>query len=660
MTDRGLKPKHLKEPLRLVLKEVENLLGLLTRGGEGSGHFGHSGRPGKVGGSQAGKSPTNRKRVAPCLRKLLTSEEIELWHQGMTRGMRSFSPRRVRDESFDESWIGEDGLVYKLEGRTHDSAAMEGMENTRIVYRENVIGGTVAALHTYAEMVTNMLGWLRLSGSRFESAISFHVDVPPTDEQVFSAMHMIAKGGADKLEEFHWEGHNFRISEDGWALSNDPVSGVGAISFYKWLEKHSPAVARSFLSIIERHYGPGPHSGTGTPQDVHGGDGEGTAKIKRITAGYYEFTASGGRKGRIWKQKEAHGGLPWTWKDDESTYPFADYKTLKEAKAGVISYYGDEEQADETEVELKFRPIDYSFDQTGLISAWIDNEQVGSLAFGAPTKSKYFGEYDVELGWVVVPEEHRRKGIATAMMDEFYRQFEGKRIVPYETTEAGDAFMKAYVNRHYGPGPHKGTGTPQSVHGGGSGAASPSKALYGRANRLDKNIDYIEDFIDKYSDAPIEHAYIWDEENPDYFREAVGTTDEIDISAYFVRGRTAIHNHPMGVGILSHQDFQFLMYHDMREMMVIANTPEYGKTRSSMRLKKPITPEGFAFGKDLFKIEDAFLAKSTELAKDYKLGEKISPASNVKLWISHMDALYRWTADEYPEYFEYYSEGFPA
>jgi len=50
--DRGQK---LKDNLQQIQKEVGALLGLLERGGPGSGHHGHAGRQGKVGGSQPGK-----------------------------------------------------------------------------------------------------------------------------------------------------------------------------------------------------------------------------------------------------------------------------------------------------------------------------------------------------------------------------------------------------------------------------------------------------------------------------------------------------------------------------------------------------------------------------------------------------------------------------
>lgn len=734
MTDRGLKAKHLKEPLSLVRKEVENLLGLLERGGEGSGHFGHSGRPGEVGGSKAGKGTregneaslsekfeksldkigqridvwqmpiaasawitssgklyvvnhshqsalslawardverdltgeqlqefndwtrgnqwgeefepgllyyyflskakwirvsaertshtgtnlsrlnvnlsrdisrsaartlkeltlyyeseydneprfdfvdeafekregikelfsaigvtrhygpgphsgtgtpqdvhgggagsgkkklsrggaqsvavSSPKRVAPCLRKLLTNEEIELWHQGMTRGMRSFSPRRVRDESFDESWIGEDGLVYKLEGRTHDSAAMEGMENTRIVYRENVIGGTVAALHTYAEMVTNMLGWLRLSGSRFESAISFHVDVPPTDEQVFSAMHMIAKGGADKLEEFHWEGHNFRISEDGWALSNDPVSGIGAISFYKWLEKHSPTVARSLLSIIERHYGPGPHSGTGTSQDVHGGNGSPTSNVMSSAKAHkFKGTLFHGTHRKHLQSVSEIGLVPgigpmveWAYgeyMDEEYNHPVTGESMIPEllyftgprspemgtqddssiAKAFAFVYHSiayDKYDGDSSKVNwedirehgllvavgkddlpggLYLRGDNEEFYEVNL--DW-DTEQVGYTELPyfdqyhtGPEPGDYFTPHGVSATMVIYGDELVRLGKA---LESKWPEamLAGQMLLPLE-------FRNLIIERHYGPGPHPGTGTPQSVHGGGSG-----------------------------------------------------------------------------------------------------------------------------------------------------------------------------------------------
>jgi hypothetical protein len=514
------------------INELFSAIGV-TRGGIGSGHFGHAGRPGEVGGSQSGSGKkklsrsgaqsvavTSPKRVAPCLRKLLTNEEIELWHQGMTRGMRSFSPRRVQDESFDESWIDEDGLVYKAAGRTHDGIAQEGLLNTRIEYRDDATGKVVQSLYNNAEVVANMLGWLRLSGSRFESAISFHTDVPPTDEQIFSAIHMIAKGGTDKLEEFHWEAHNHQINDSGWWAIEDATSGIGAISLYRWLDEHSPMVARSLLSLIERHYGPGPHPGTGTPQSVHGGNGSPTSNVmSSADAHKFKGTLFHGTHRKHLQSVSEIGLVPgigpmveWAYgeyMDEEYNHPETGESMIPEllyftgprspemgtqddssiAKAFAFVYHSiayDKYDGDSSKVTwedirehgllvavgkedlpggLYLRGENEEFYEVNL--DW-DTEQVGYTELPyfdqyhtGPEPGDYFTPHNVSATTVIYGDELVRLGKA---LESKWPEamLAGQMLLPLE-------FRNLIIERHYGPGPHPGTGTPQSVHGGGSG-----------------------------------------------------------------------------------------------------------------------------------------------------------------------------------------------
>src|ERR1700756_2356023 len=71
----GRGPKNLAEAMMMRLLPPEIVAKSVTKGGSGSGNFGHSGRPGEVGGSGAGNMLTS----APSKPKLKpTASEAEL------------------------------------------------------------------------------------------------------------------------------------------------------------------------------------------------------------------------------------------------------------------------------------------------------------------------------------------------------------------------------------------------------------------------------------------------------------------------------------------------------------------------------------------------------------------------------------------------------
>lgn len=72
------------------------------------------------------------------------------------------------------------------------------------------------------------------------------------------------------------------------------------------------------------------------------------------------------------------------------------------------------------------------------------------------------------------------------------------------------------VNRHYGPGPHPGTGTPQTVHGGGKGAGPADLGEHRFGSPLDRNTIIFR--IDPYWSEDIGESA---EEHERKFREEV-------------------------------------------------------------------------------------------------------------------------------------------
>lgn len=96
-------------------------------------------------------------------------------------------------------------------------------------------------------------------------------------------------------------------------------------------------------------------------------------------------------------------------------------------------------------IEIKFRDISVEYGN-GLVSAWIDGEQVGSLSFGYPTShARHAGKYDIQIGQLLVIEGFRRRGVGSQLLDRFYAETAGKRVVPAERSGEGELFMQAYA-----------------------------------------------------------------------------------------------------------------------------------------------------------------------------------------------------------------------
>lgn len=52
-------------------------------------------------------------------------------------------------------------------------------------------------------------------------------------------------------------------------------------------------------------------------------------------------------------------------------------------------------------------------------------------------------EGDVDIAWITVKEEMRRKGIATDLVRQLVKEFEGQKIFPTMTTDDGTAFIES-------------------------------------------------------------------------------------------------------------------------------------------------------------------------------------------------------------------------
>lgn len=91
-------------------------------------------------------------------------------------------------------------------------------------------------------------------------------------------------------------------------------------------------------------------------------------------------------------------------------------------------------------------PVDSFYNN---VTAFYGGQTNGSLlAYDA--NGSYLGhidwrefEGDVDIAWITVQEEMRRKGIATALVRQLVKEFEGQKIFPTMTTDDGTAFIES-------------------------------------------------------------------------------------------------------------------------------------------------------------------------------------------------------------------------
>jgi GNAT superfamily N-acetyltransferase len=332
---------------------------MTVRGGEGSGHFGHEGRPGKVGGSQPSDAIAS-----------LDVSDIVIHGMGKTVA-ESVTPHDLSQRKWTKFWISPDGDIWAFPNDwTHHAIAAESISRIKDYLPQDIRDkfsdpGMFAV--PYADTLFQ-LGFVRgqyISSGKKEIILAFGPNTPPrailrTIEDIFS----ISPESDFKTNWAVLGQHNEwgRVPVIASARNSDDRAGL-----------------RARFGMVER-----------------GGPGSG-------------HFGHAGRPGKV-------GG----------------------SQPNVTG------EAD----EIKHRPMNRNVGiMEGLISAWVDGDQVGSLAFGLPTRSSLIDKgYDLELGWVNVREPFRGRGIATQMMDRFWQEYGDQRIAPFETTPEGRAFMKKYFD----------------------------------------------------------------------------------------------------------------------------------------------------------------------------------------------------------------------
>ena len=206
---------------------------------------------------------------------------------------------------------------------------------------------------------------------------------------------------------------------------------------------------RSLLGLLERHHGPGPHPGTGTPQDVHGGQ-RGTGFLSWQDR-YIEHIPK-----HMGKRDIPEGMMyqPARWLGLHSE-GFGDvFRELAKAHdytGGRVDWSYIEEKIHRFE-----KDVSYERDKE-----WIFE---GELSPADEGRRKEMLTLWREFPGAMPPALEVARQLNLRLLE---RDFTGVILAISDVR----AFQKsgALLMRHYGPGPHPGTGTSQDVHGGGRG-----------------------------------------------------------------------------------------------------------------------------------------------------------------------------------------------
>ncbi len=290
------------------------------------------------------------------------------------------------------------------------------------------------------------------------------------------------------------------------------------------------------LLAVVRHYGPGPHPGTGTSQDVHGSGGGAAPSVAvlsparqeylqevmgmwnakepkleawrernaRLIAGSTEVLENFGKEMEsVWmrdegeqrERKYGNSRIRFIIAPDGRIFMVEDHDEVADAmrvkaltgklefnEQGGIVAYGDprSDENPDSDVRFGYLQLERQFNVEGVTAIYPKDEMVnmgfirGSISYGPPEK---YTELGIQLATPVEPGARRtiREFIDTHEEDEIRfdvnlgpARFSGSRVDTLKTIIKRSE--EEIEERHYGPGPHPGTGTSQDVHGSGGGA----------------------------------------------------------------------------------------------------------------------------------------------------------------------------------------------
>jgi 2'-5' RNA ligase/predicted ABC-type ATPase len=415
---------------RRVLTFDDGPFRVVERGGPGSGHHGHEGRPGEVGGSRpsgaGGEVAEDYEGLASDIPPEIRSRRYFHATSHTSRGKSILESGMVRPGE-----AGRIGPLAPVEGRVYVTQDPE----YALVYS---LGGDMAGSNLPEHWIEDAGQY----GYIFEIDPQAFTDIQPDEDVIGEHIHKETFPWLNRLARQHLSSRMLADAQfgeyDAWAeagkklvgymtpeqkyeiiLSGSHVSALGELPIiaawrvdktqasqyerYTYAEEDTEEDRRRRIdliwqlsqpverSLIGRHFGPGAHSGTGTDQDVHAGDGE--------------------------------GGI---------------------SKA----------------------------DATGIWGLGLDNRSLHTVAF-KPADS---GDDVQHYREVSITHHPSRKQPYRAVMafGHTARFVDGRHWFDTlaEAKQAGDAYVGDWsgrpVERHYGPGPHPGTGTGQEIHAGES------------------------------------------------------------------------------------------------------------------------------------------------------------------------------------------------
>lgn len=410
---------------------------LVERGGPGSGHRGHAGRPGEIGGSQAGDgSPTTSKISNKQSWNDARKRTATGWRSpGETNPRYSMAYQAFNDGDPDD------------EDRPANTYVLESNGDIKAVYslsRESDEDGDVFLYH----LATQESGW----GREAMASIA---------REVFRMDANLVLESTDKSAGFYRK----------LGMHIDRRFGV---NFYKWT-KSDVSEARFILTekalvvdeeddepedgvFTTRHLGPGPHP-SGSEQDVHASGGGSTREGKGNGRGAAKeiYHGTGAKAARSIMKTGLQVG-------------YADSNNVVDGVVFAAPSY-------ETARDFASRSSSKSY---AIIT--IDPSLAGSKPERGPIGGEFMFDRDIPAEAIIKVDIYGRGETRgeDRLLETIERTASGQKLFAAAAVGENEEFtllgptLDDMTKRHYGPGPHP-SGTEQDVHSGGGGGAREGK-----------------------------------------------------------------------------------------------------------------------------------------------------------------------------------------
>jgi hypothetical protein len=427
----------------MTIEELQKLitdLANLEKGGPGSGHHGHAGRPGKVGGSlpEGDEKPYKfHAGTADPFAYQPKMDEYDIESVGNSLEDEYGSYARSQVNRTKSSWLIPDGRLIPVQ--EHFAILEHGPTD-------------------YENLLQYMQeGFVRVNysrpGVRPVAALYLEFDERALTSQIKEYMSDLYWGAAYDLEGYIGEPVLFLdyISKDGARISSEKLDARDFQKLLGWkIDKE-----------LRKHMGPGPHP-SGSPQSVHAGEAERQPRFPahRLQEWYKPPKLDREIVGALDK---VGPGDTWAIAEELGVDRFDHYNRVNddwvrgadpEAKDNIRSIL--ENFADVRTLSL-YEWYSLQHTQTEAppsFEDWLAKKQV-IFRGGDPFQ-------DVFSGWSTSKRTAERFGALSRLW-----------IAPYETlgfslSGEGEVYVDSEaltaLEKHMGPGPHP-SGSPQSVHG---------------------------------------------------------------------------------------------------------------------------------------------------------------------------------------------------